>query len=216
MKSLGCLAFGFLVLFALPVAHALERGDISFYLSFERGLQPEIATGDTQITCSVGKPEEVPFDPAGLRGRAVKLNDALSISFRNAQMFSRKEGTISFWLKPIGWKAGSGKNHTFLHMHPDNCGFQIYRFYPGNNWAYLFPSNDPKTWRFIGGARWWDGWEDGKWQHVAFTFKPGEQAIYFGGKLHERKVTDLVEPEFVKNNGLTLAAANPGYGAGLR
>lgn len=48
----------------------------------------------------------MPFDPAGLRGRAVKLSDALSISFKNAQMFSRQEGTISFWLKPIGWKRG--------------------------------------------------------------------------------------------------------------
>lgn len=210
MKSPRCLALGLLVLSALPVAHALDRGDIRFYLSFEQGLQPEIATGETQISCSAGKPEDVAFDPAGLRGRAVKVNDALSISFRNAQLFSRREGTISFWLKPIGWKAGSGKNHTFIQMHPDNCGFQIYRFFPGNNWAYLFPSNDPKTWRFIGGAKWWDGWEDGKWQHVAFTFKPGEQAIYFGGKLHERKVTDLVEPEFGKNNGLTLAAANQG------
>jgi hypothetical protein len=209
-RAIHCIAVGLLGLFAVPAAEALERNDISFYLSFERGLQPEIATGNTQISCSVGKPEDVPFDPAGLRGRAVKLNDALNISFKNAQMFSRKEGTISFWLKPIGWKAGSGKNHTFVQMHPDNCGFQIYRFFPGNNWAYLFPSGDPKTWRFIGGAKWWDGWEDGKWQHVAFTFKPGEQAIYFSGILHERKVTDLVEPEFVKNNGLTLAAANPG------
>jgi len=210
MRTIPYIAYALLVLPAMPAAYALERSDISFYLSFEQSLQPEIATGDTEIKCSVGKAEDVPFDPAGLRGRAVKLNDALNITYRNDRMFSRKEGTISFWLKPIGWKAGSGKNHTFLHAHPDNCGFQIYRFYPGNNWAYLFPSNDPKTWRFIGGAKWWDGWEDGKWQHVAFTFKPGEQAIYFSGKLHERKVTDLVEPEFVKSNGITLAAANQG------
>jgi len=207
---IGVIALGLLGQSAMPVAQALQRSDISFYLSFERGLQPEIATGDTKVTCSVGKAEDVPYDAEGVRGRAVKLNDALNISFKNAQMFSPKEGTISFWLKPIGWKAGSGKNHTFLHAHPDNCGFQIYRFYPGNNWAYLFPSNDPKTWRFIGGAKWWDGWEDGKWQHVAFSFKPGEQAIYFGGKLHERKITDLVEPEFGKNSGITLAAANRG------
>ena len=205
-----CITIILLWLATFPAAYALERSDVSFYLSFERGLQPEIATGDTEIKCSAGTVESVAFDPAGRRGRAVKLDDALSITYRNAGMFSRNEGTISFWLKPIGWKAGSGKNHQFLRAHPDNCGFQIYRFYPGNNWAYLFPSNDPKTWRFIGGAKWWDGWEDGKWQHVAFTFKPGEQAIYFGGRLHERKVTDLVEPEFVKSNGITLAAANRG------
>jgi len=210
VRTIPYTAYALLVLAAMPAAHALERSDVSFYLSFEQGLQPEIAAGDTEITCSVGNAEDVPFDSAGLRGRAVKLNDALNVTYRNARMFSRKEGTISFWLKPIGWKAGSGKNHTFLRAHPDNCGFQIYRFFPGNNWAYLFPSNDPKTWRFIGGAKWWDGWEDGKWQHVAFTFKPGEQAIYFSGKLHERKVTDLVELEFAKSNGITLAAANQG------
>ena len=216
MKSLGCLAFGFLVLFALPVAHALERGDISFYLSFEQGLQPEIATGDTQITCSAGKPEEVPFDPAGLRGRAVKLNDALSISFRNAQMFSRKEGTISFWLKPIGWKAGSGKNHTFLQMHPDNCGFQIYRFFPGNNWAYLFPSNDPKTWRFIGGARWWDGWEDG----TMAARRLHVQARRAGDLL--RRETARAEGDGPGRTGVReeqrphAGGGQSGYGAGLR
>jgi len=200
----------FLFAAAIFNAYSLERGDISFYLSFEKGLRPEIAQGDTGITCTAGTPGDVPFDPEGLRGRAVRLNDALSITFSNPSMFSKNEGTISFWLKPVGWKAGSGKNHQFFHAHPDNCGLQIYRFYPGNNWAYIVPSNDPKTWRFIGGSKWWDGWEDGKWQHVAFTFKPGEQAIYFGGKLHERKVTDLFEPEFGKNSGITLQPANEG------
>jgi hypothetical protein len=210
MKSISCFIMGVLLLFAMSMASALERSDINFYLSFEQGLQPEIATGDTLITCSAGKLEEIPFDEGGLRGRAVKLNDAVNLTFTNAQIFSRKEGTISFWLKPIGWKAGSGKNHQFFHATPDNCGFQIYRFYPGNNWAYIVPSNDPNTWRFIGGSKWWDAWEDGKWQHVAFTFKPGEQAIYFGGKLHERKVTNLFEPEFGKRSAITLAAANQG------
>ena len=204
-----CLGL-FLFIFVSSHLYALERRDISFYLSFENTIQPEIAEGETKITCSTGTPEQIPFDPSGLRGSAIKLNDALNVTFKSSTMFSRKEGTISFWLKPVGWKAGSGKNHNFLFAHPDNCGLQIYRFYPGNNWAYIAPSGDPKTWRFIGGGKWWDGWEDGRWQHVAFTFKPGEQAIYFSGKLHERKVTDLFEPEFGKNSGITLAAANQG------
>jgi hypothetical protein len=31
-------ALGYLVLFAVSETHALERGDISFYLSFDQGL----------------------------------------------------------------------------------------------------------------------------------------------------------------------------------
>jgi len=41
---------------------------------------------------------------------------------------------------------------------PDNRGFQIYRFFPGNNLAQLFPSSDPKTrlpWRNCQVSRRW-------------------------------------------------------------
>jgi len=70
------------------------------------------------------------------------------------------------------------------------------------------PGGDQKTWRFIGGG--WDAWKDGRWQHVAFTFKPGEQTIYFDGQLDERKSTDLFEPVFEDDISITLAKANKG------
>ena len=209
MMNFGKGVAAFLLFFALS-SFALERSDVSFYCSFEKGVQPDISTGATKITVSTGTEATVPFDETGLKGRAVKLHDALSISYANPNMFSRKEGTISFWMKPIGWKAGDGFNHNFFYAHPDNCGFQIYRFFPGNNWVYFAPGGDAKTWRFIGGKTWWDGWTDGKWENMTFTFKPGEQAFYINGMLMERKTNDLVEPEFIKNNGITLAAANKG------
>jgi hypothetical protein len=84
VRTISCIAHASLVLAAMPAAYALERSDVSFYLSFEGGLQPEIATGDTEIQCSAGKAEEVPFDPAGLRGRAVKL-DSASIQSRSSK-----------------------------------------------------------------------------------------------------------------------------------
>jgi hypothetical protein len=63
-RSMRGIGIGLLGLFATPAVEALERSDISFYLSFEDGLLPEIASGDTEVTCSAGKLEEVSFDPA--------------------------------------------------------------------------------------------------------------------------------------------------------
>ncbi|MBI4024499.1 MAG: hypothetical protein HY360_05925 [Verrucomicrobia bacterium] len=207
MKFGLMVAAGLLVFVA--TSFAIERSEVSFYLSFEKGIEPDISSGDVEVKLPPGAEEDVPFDPAGLSGRACKLDDALSISYKSSDLFSQKEGTISFWLKPIGWKA-DGNNHNFFFAYADKGSFQIYRFWPGNNWVYFAPSADAKTWRFIGGATWWDGWTDGKWEHLAFTFKPGEQAFYINGKLMERKTTDLVEPEFIENNGIRLAAANKG------
>ena len=73
------MVLGWLGLATMPPACALDRDDIGFYLSFEQGLRPDIAAGETRIQCSSGTPEAVPFDQAGLRGRAVKLDDTLNL-----------------------------------------------------------------------------------------------------------------------------------------
>jgi len=200
-----------LLMLGTSFLYSLERSDVSFYLSFEKGLAPEISEGKPQIKLSVGSEKDVAFDAAGARGRAVKVNDKLSISY-SGKIFSREEGTISYWMKPIGWKGADGFNHQFFEAYADNTPVTIYQFYPGNNWVYLHPKADPKTWRFVGGATWWVGWTDGRWEHVAFTFKPGEQTFYINGKLLERSTSNLVEPVFGKNNSFRLQPANKGLG----
>ena len=80
-------------------AYALERDDVSLHVSFEKGLAPDISQGKTRFKLSVGSVKDVAFDAAGVRGRGVKLDDKLSISY-SGKIFSQKEGTISYWMKP--------------------------------------------------------------------------------------------------------------------
>ena len=100
-KKTALMALIICLTLSAPLAFSLEKKDVSFYISFEKGLQPDIARGKTDIKVSAGTLDDVTFVP-GRRGRAAKVTDAFNINYTNKDIFSKKEGTISFWMMPIG------------------------------------------------------------------------------------------------------------------
>ncbi|MBL7041636.1 MAG: hypothetical protein ISR77_23585 [Pirellulaceae bacterium] len=202
--ALGAVA----ILFFTPPGRALDRSDLRLYVSFEQGLTPDVALGEVKTVFSKGSEEDLKFDQ-GIRGHGVVLDENVSLTYRGKDIFSRSEGTISFWLKAVGWKAGDGRNHRFLTAYSDTCSMMLYRFWPGNNWVYV---NGGGRNYVVGGGQWWDGWDKDVWVPLAFTFKPGEQAWYINGERRGMKSSDLLEPQFTRENG--GFCLHEGFGAG--
>ncbi len=186
----------------------LERDDLRLYLSFERGLTPDVALGEVKTVFVKGSEEDLKFDQ-GVRGRGVVLDENVSLTYRGKEIFSQSEGTISFWLKAVGWKAGDGRNHRFLTAYSDTCSMMLYRFWPGNNWVYVNGGGHNYV---VGGSQWWDGWDKDVWVPMAFTFKPGEQAWYINGECRGMKSAGLLEPQFTTERG--GFCLHEGFGAG--
>lgn len=123
------------------------------------------------------------------------------INYLNKNMFSPHEGTIAFWIKPVGWKGGDSTNHYFVTVYGATAYFMIYKFYPGDTWVYLAGPGGKTT--VVGNSN--SVWGNGKkWVFLAFTFKPGEQCFYVNGKLSGKSTTDLIEQDFSKSCQLSI------------
>lgn len=187
--------FFFFILF--PVfCFSLEKKDITLYLPFENDLEPEISPEKTEIKFSHGSKEDVIYEK-GIKGNGLNISK-IQIRYISSEIFSKKEGTVAFWITPVGWGAGDAKNHYFVTLWGDNCYVLIYKLYTGNTWVYVEGKKEGKKQKkFVGGR--WDSYESGKWVFMAFTFKEGEQCFYINGKLVGREVDDLIELEFIKS-----------------
>jgi hypothetical protein len=183
---------------ALPCL-ALERQEVRFHLAFEKSLTPSVTPGEVTVTVQGATAAEIAF-AEGKRGLGVTMQPGRSITIEGKGIFAAREGTIGVWVKPLGWRQGDGLNHYFVRAVGDRIAFLLYKFYPGNTWVYLEGAGKTGV---VGG--YWDGWEDGQWAFLAFTFKPGEQAWYVNGQLQTRKTDDPIEPDFSARTVLQLS-----------
>lgn len=178
-------------------AFALDRGSLRFYLSFEDGLQPSVAGANTQLRFVKGAAQDAQL-VEGRRGRGLEVTPKLCLQYATRESFAPKEGTIAFWMKPVGW-GGHWQYRYFLNAQSDAVALNFYIYY-GNPWFYVA---GPKHYVLIGGnsaTAFENGkiFPEGKWTFLAATYKPGQQASYINGKLDNRATDGLIEPEFVK------------------
>ena len=134
----------------------------------------------------------------GRRGRGLEVTPKLCLQYATRESFAPKEGTIAFWMKPVGW-GGHWQYRYFLNAQSDAVALNFYIYY-GNPWFYVA---GPKHYVLIGGnsaTAFENGkiFPEGKWTFLAATYKPGQQASYINGKLDNRATDGLIEPEFVK------------------
>jgi len=178
------------------LAVAIERENLRFYLSFEDGLQPSIAGPGTQLQFVKGAARDAQL-VEGRRGRGLEVTPNLCLQYATRQSFMPKEGTIAFWMKPVGW-GGCNQFRYFLKVHSDAAVLHFYIYY-GNPWFYVA---GPKRYVLVGGnarsAFEKEPFPEGQWTFLAATYKPGQQASYINGKLDNRITEGLIEPEFVK------------------
>jgi len=187
-----------LLLVGARPAVALERANLLFYLPFEGSITPSIAGGrsgsvDTPIKFEKGAEQDVELVP-GLRGTGMRARPDLSFEYLTRESFSLREGTIAFWMKPVGW-SGLGHGRNFLSVRSDTIGLNFY-IYPGQLYYYI---NGPGRYYLINTAE--DGnqhdpFKDGEWTFLVGTFQPGEQSFYVNGHFMKSMTEGLLEPEF--------------------
>ena len=91
---------------------------VTFYLSFDEGLTPDLAAGDRyapKIHGNYARTHKQPDLAEGLLGRALVLGTGSAIypTLGNAPLDSR--GAMAFWIKPEGWKRDKDGNCVFVH-----------------------------------------------------------------------------------------------------
>jgi len=193
--------------FAHP-SFALERANLLLYVSFERDIMPavsggKIGSGSTEIKFLYGTEKDVELVP-GVRGTGLKAKPNLSFQYLTRESFSRKEGTIAFWVKPTGW-SGLSIGRNFLFVRSDRVSINFY-IYPGglmlffgipNKYYLIYPSGDQR-----------DPFRDGEWTFLAGTFRPGEQSFYVNGRFMNTMTEGLLEPEFSRRGIVEIACGN--------
>jgi len=221
-RLLLCLV-GFLLV--QPI-YALDRNNLTFYLPFEGDFKPAIAPANTEIKLKdfilpdLGSfkymtednkkylnpndksPRKLEFVP-GRRGQGLKVTENPTrfrvysypcVQYMARECFTPKEGTIALWMKPVGW--GGSPHRYFVAVTADNCTIRFYS-YPGGTHIWL----DAKDHYRLISASGWQGWKDGQWSFMAFTYKPGQQCFYVNGRFIMKSTSGLIEPEFV-NKGM--------------
>jgi hypothetical protein len=188
-------------------AATVEREDLRFYLPFEGDLQPRIAGPGTRLQFVKGTAQEAQL-VEGRRGRGLRVTPALTLQYLTRDSFTAREGTIAFWMKPVGW---SGINHMrfFLFARADQVTLHFYMYY-GNPWFYIA---GPTRYDLVGSPSWQFAFEkgpfpEGEWTFLAGTYKPGQQAFYINGRLIIRRTDGLIEPEFVSTGIIEIPAGD--------
>ncbi|MCC6579895.1 MAG: LamG domain-containing protein [Phycisphaeraceae bacterium] len=177
-------------------ATALDRESLRFYLTFDEGLAPRIAGTGTEPTFVKGGEADA-RRVEGCRGRGLNVTPELSLRYLTPQTFARQEGTIAFWIKPVGW-GGVNCHRYFLIVRADQVALHFYIYY-GNPWLYV---RGPDGYQLIGGA--WQAaftgepFPQGQWTFLACTYRPGQQCFYVNGILAGQNTDSLIEPRFDK------------------
>lgn len=200
-----------LLLASAPPSFGVDRGNLLFYLTFEGDILPAIAggkvgPGTTKIQFQEGSEKDVVLVP-GLRGQGLRVKKKdMFIQYLTKESFSLKEGTVAFWIKPVGW-SGIRNGQAFLYVRSDQVALHFY-IYPGNLYYYF---DGPGKYYLIPTAE--DGnqkdpFKDGEWTFLAGTFKPGEQTFYVNGHLMNTLKDGLLEPVFSRKGIVEIPAGD--------
>jgi hypothetical protein len=173
---------------------ALQRSDLLFYAGLNGQANADLARGDAAPTRAKN-----PTFEEGVRGKG--LLGTNPVQWDAAGNMRGKEGTISFWLKPVDWSSGDGNNHMFARWGTENGNCRLYQYYPGQTGFLMQPAEG-------GTAVCWDyaSFKKGKWRHMAFTWRQGEWTLYMDGYRREQ-VSDKFVP-FGKVKALSLGGDN--------
>ena len=177
----------------VATAQAIDRTDLLFYASLDGTLKADYARGRAEPI----KPPPCAF-AEGVRGRGVV--GLKRITWDGNENIRGEEGTISFWVCPVDWSSGDGRNHNLAWLGAANGGTRIYQFYPGNLGMLMQPKSGTRVcWT-------WAKLSKGRWTQITFTWRPGEWTLYLDG-LRRQRVTDRFMP-FGKIKSIQIGGGN--------
>gem|GEM_PF-5444708 len=144
-----------------------------FYASFDNSPDAEFgAVPEAEVHNGPAR-----FDD-GLRGQALLAgDDQVYLSFDTANLPGR-EGTIEFWIKPLGWDAMSTLTfHVWVETDPDPAGnwFVFYKYYADQSIRFLREPGRSLVERKV------FPWPS-DWIHLAVTWSAEAETMYWNGK----------------------------------
>jgi hypothetical protein len=201
-----CLFLALVGICRVDAAIGIERENLRFYLSFENGLQPSIAGEGTQLNFAKGTAADAQL-VEGRRGNGLKVTPNLSLQYLSPKSFAKDEGTIAFWMKPVGW-SGVWQHRYFLLVRSDEVTLHFHMYY-GNPWFYVAGDNR----QVLVGGNWQAAFEkepfpENAWTFLAATFKPGKQTFYLNTSLVGESRDGLIEPKFLKKGNIEIPSGD--------
>jgi len=186
MKIIMLAAFCAVAFAGHQRASALEKGDILFYAPFEGDTNAQIARGSKAPTSGTVEFAE------GIRGQGVVIGGGDNLNYQTSGNFNKDSGTVSIWVKPVDWRRGDGKSHTFVTFPGEGKvhAYLLYNYYVGWTWFTLLRAGGNN--RIIGeGLDLEPEWKPGEWHHLAATWQEGEMCLYLDGNLRARLTEDV-------------------------
>lgn len=108
--------------------------------------------------------------------KAVLLGRNSSLAYPLSGNLNPIAGTMSFWIKPVGWSGGDGGWHYMVRMAGDDDWILVQTV--SNSLIALGGTRQQYSQNSVPIA----DWSDGVWRHVAVTWDNGLSRIYFDGK----------------------------------
>ncbi len=160
--------------------------EVLFYASYDQTAHPDKTTSGDVIS----QTSNLRFIP-GIKGQALVVGSKEFVSYPVPGNLPATQGSISFFVKPIGW-GDDDLYHFFISAQAQS-----------NDWIVIYKVPEGKV-LFVGGttnnysyaaakAR---QWKDGEWKHICATWENGNAEIYVNGKLAGQGKWPVVSKSF--------------------
>ena len=104
--------------------------------------------------------------------------------YKNDNILTPFEGTVSFCVKPVNWDGGSRDFHVLFQASGPDSTLIVYKYINSNNLMFLLgPSRPVKgkyLWGMAGGSV--KKWKAGEWHHIAAAYDKKQMELFIDGK----------------------------------
>jgi len=204
--KLKWLALAFSLFFLITsgsTSFSLDRQMLLFYSSLDGKVDADLARGEAEAL-----PGYKRAFAEGVRGQAVVVGKESGLiktleapisfwldidipvnyvdEFIGALRYSQpqnlrwQEGTLSFWVKPLDWRSGDGRDHYLVHLDMEDTLSFVWAPYPG--WLEFRQSriSDRDVYKKFST---YPGINADAWQNVTVSWRGKEQWTYVDGRL---------------------------------
>jgi hypothetical protein len=143
---------------------------VTFYLSFDHWMLPDVAAGGRAPIKIAGTPALAP----GKFGKALALDGNSYLEFPAGANVARAGGTVALWLKPEDWGAKTYDN-VFGFSDGVNNALHFERLHPGGQFRLVYGGPNVKTPPLERSLISKEPLRNGEWVHLAATWDHQKQ-----------------------------------------